>query len=48
MDTLPGFNGEVIVSNTTVHFTLVPEPGGIAARDERLNCFRILAHYRWN
>ena len=29
VDTLPDFNGEVIVSNTTVHFTLVPEPSGI-------------------
>ena len=26
VDRLPNFNGEVIVSNTTVHFTLVPEP----------------------
>ncbi len=26
VDTLPGFTGEVLVSNTTVHFTLVPEP----------------------
>jgi hypothetical protein len=30
VDTLPDFNGEVIVSNTIVHFTLVPEPSGIA------------------
>jgi len=30
VDTLPDFNGEVIVSETTVHFTLVPEPSGLA------------------
>ena len=26
VDTLPAFNGEVEVSNTTVHFTFFPEP----------------------
>jgi hypothetical protein len=30
VDTLPNFNGEVIVSNTTVHFTLVPELSSVA------------------
>jgi hypothetical protein len=30
VDQLPNFNGEVIVSNTIVYFTLVPEPSSVA------------------
>jgi hypothetical protein len=30
VDSLPNFNGEVIVSDTIVHFTLVPEPSSVA------------------
>jgi hypothetical protein len=40
LDTLPNFNGEVIVSNTTVHFTLVPEPSGITLVTIGLIAFR--------
>jgi hypothetical protein len=29
VDTLPGFTGQVVVSNTMVDFTLVPEPGSL-------------------
>ena len=29
VDTLPSFNGDVIVSNTTVLFTFVPEPSSL-------------------
>jgi hypothetical protein len=30
VDSLPNFNGEVIVSDTIFHFTLVPEPSNVA------------------
>ena len=30
VDTLPDFNGDVVVSNTVVRFTLVPEPSTFA------------------
>ncbi|MCI0332783.1 MAG: hypothetical protein L0228_06130, partial [Planctomycetes bacterium] len=46
VDSLPGFNGEVIVSNTTVHFTLVPEPNGVALATSGLIALGYLRHRR--
>jgi hypothetical protein len=31
VDTLPGFTGQVLVSDTIVDFTLVPEPSALVA-----------------